>query len=306
MRLPFELERPLAFLDLETTGLNPRQDRIVELAIIRFAPGGEVMERARRFNPGVPIPAEASRVHGITDADVAAQPAFSQTARSLFELIDPCDLIGFNIRRFDLPILIAEFRRAGIRFDARSRRIVDIQAIFHREERRDLSAAARFYLREEHLEAHSAMSDTRTSAAVLIAQLERYGHLPRTLDGLHGYCDELAPFETELDRWFLEEDTGLVFRRGKHRGRALSDVAIHERDYLDWMLAAEDMDEEVLAVVRSALAGTLPDPAQLPLLSEDVEVDTLSEPMDEPDPADASEASAVQGLLDLGIGDYRP
>jgi DNA polymerase-3 subunit epsilon len=306
MRLPFELERPLAFLDLETTGLNPRQDRIVELALIRFTPGGEVLERARRFNPGVPIPPEASRVHGITDADVAGQPTFSQIARSLFELIDPCDVIGFNIRRFDLPVLIAEFRRAGIRFDARSRRIIDIQAIFHREERRDLSAAARFYLGQEHAEAHSALSDTRASAAVLIAQMERYLHLPRTLDGLHGYCDELAPFETELDRWFLEGESGLVFRRGKHRGRALADVAVHERDYLDWMLAAEDMDEEVLSVVRSALAGTLPDPAQLPLLSEDVGSEDVIETVGDRTPTDDAQTSTVQGTLDLGIGDYRP
>jgi DNA polymerase-3 subunit epsilon len=269
MRLPFELDRPLAFFDLETTGLNPRVDRIVELAIVRVTPDGEVMERARRFNPGVPIPPEASAVHGITDADVAGEPAFPQTAKSLLELLDPCDLAGFNIRRFDLPILIAEFRRAGLRFDVSGRRIVDIQAIFHREERRDLSAAARFYLGREHEEAHSAISDTRTSAAVLLAQIERYGHLPRTLAGLHGYCDELAPFETELDRWFLETEAGHVFRRGRHRGRPLLEVAQQERDYLDWMLGAEDMDEEVLALVRNALFGAITDPAQLPLIPED-------------------------------------
>jgi DNA polymerase-3 subunit epsilon len=304
MRFPFDLERPLAFLDLETTGLNPRQDRIVELAVIRVTPEGDVLERARRFNPGVPIPAEASLVHGIMDEDVAGQPAFSQTARSLYELIDPCDLVGFNIRRFDLPILIAEFRRAGIRFDARRRRIVDIQHIFHREEKRDLTAAARFYLGQEHSEAHSAIADTRTSAAVMLAQLERYGHLPRSLDGLHVYCDEVAPFETELDRWFEDTKSGLVFRRGKHRGRALGDVAIHERDYLDWMLAAEDMDEEVLSVVRSALAGTLPDPAQLPLIPEE-----QSAPAQEPLSETSSPArgeSDPQGSLDLIVEEPYP
>jgi DNA polymerase-3 subunit epsilon len=229
-------------------------DRIVELALLRVSPDGEITERVRRFNPGVPIPAEASRVHGISDADVADEPPFSARAKSLLELLEPCDLAGFNVRRFDLPMLLAEFRRAGLELDIKGRRIIDIQAIFHREERRDLTAAARFYLAREHPEAHSALSDIRTSAAVLSAQLQRYGHLPRDMQGLHAYCDEVAPFETEVDRWFLRTDAGLVFRRGRHRGKPLTEIAALERDYLDWMLSAEDMDEEVLALVREAIS----------------------------------------------------
>jgi DNA polymerase-3 subunit epsilon len=254
MRFPFPLDRPLAFFDLETTGLNPRVDRIVELALLRVAPDGEVIERVRRFNPGVPIPAEASAVHGITDADVQDEPPFAARAKSLLELLEPSDLAGFNVRRFDLPMLLTELRRAGLDLDIKGRRIIDIQAIFHREERRDLTAAARFYLAREHPEAHSALSDIRTSAAVLAAQLERYAHLPRDMQALHAYCDEVAPFETEVDRWFLRTDAGLVFRRGRHRGKALTEIAALERDYLDWMLGAEDMDEEVLALVREAIA----------------------------------------------------
>ena len=110
MRLPFTLDRPLAFLDLETTGLNPRSDRIVELALIRVTPQGDVLERVRRFHPGIPIPAEATRVHGITDDDVSGEPPFSARARSLLHLLEPCDLAGFNVRRFDLPMLVFEFR----------------------------------------------------------------------------------------------------------------------------------------------------------------------------------------------------
>jgi DNA polymerase-3 subunit epsilon len=254
IHFPFPLDRPLAFFDLETTGLNPRVDRIVELALLRVSPDGEVTERVRRFNPGVPIPPEASRVHGITDANVADEPPFSARAKSLLELLEPSDLAGFNVRRFDLPMLLAELRRAGLDLDLKGRRIIDIQAIFHREERRDLTAAARFYLAREHPEAHSALSDIRTSAAVLSAQIERYAHLPRDIQGLHAYCDEVAPFETEVDRWFLRTDAGLVFRRGRHRGKALNEIAALERDYLDWMLSAEDMDEEVLALVREAIA----------------------------------------------------
>ena len=255
MRLPFVLDRPLVFLDLETTGLSPAHDRIIELAIIKVTPRGDVLERVRRFNPCMPIPAEATRVHGISDEDVRHEATFAQRARSLATLLDGCDLAGFNVRRFDLPMLVAEFRRADVEFDPRARRIIDIQAIFHREERRDLSAAARFYLGREHPEAHSALGDIRTSAAVLSAQLEKYTHLPRDLDGLHGYCDEYLPLETELERWVQEDaEGGRVFRRGKHRGRSLADVARNEPDYLSWMLGAEDMDAEVLRVVREALS----------------------------------------------------
>jgi DNA polymerase-3 subunit epsilon len=254
MRLPFVLDRPLVFLDLETTGLSTSHDRIIELAIIKVTPRGDVLERVRRFNPMMPIPAESTAVHGITDADVRSEATFARRARSLADLLDGCDLAGFNVRRFDIPMLVAEFRRADVAFDARARRIVDIQAIFHREERRDLSAAARYYLGREHPEAHSALGDIRTSAAVLSAQLERYAHLPRDLAGLHGYCDQVMPMETELERWFQEEgDGGRVFRRGKHRGKSLADVAKNEPDYLSWMLGTEDMDAEVLRVVREAL-----------------------------------------------------
>jgi DNA polymerase-3 subunit epsilon len=253
MRLPFSLDRPLVFLDLETTGLSTANDRIVELAVIKVTPGGDVIERVRRFHPGMPIPPEATRVHGITDDDVRHEAPFAARARSLAELLEACDLAGFNVRRFDVPMLMAEFRRAGVPFDARARRLIDIQAIFHREERRDLSAAARYYLGREHPEAHSALGDIRTSAAVLAAQLERYPHLPRDLDGLNRYCDEVVPFESELERWFTDGPEGRVFRRGKHRGRSLADVAANEPDYLTWMLSTEDMDAEVVRVVREAL-----------------------------------------------------
>lgn len=255
MELPFSLTRPLAFFDLETTGLSLSSDRIIELALIRISPQGDVLERVRRFNPGIPIPPEASAIHGITDQDVAEEPPFSAIARSLAELLDNCDLAGFNIRRFDLPMLLAEFRRADVPFSLKGRLLIDAQTIFHREEPRDLSAAARFYLGREHREAHTALGDIRTSAAVLSAQLALYPHLPRGLEGLHAYCDEVSPFQTAVDRWFQEREGQLVFRRGKHRGEALSQVAATAPDYLRWMLGAEDMDEEVLRVVRDALGG---------------------------------------------------
>ncbi|MGE0158459.1 MAG: exonuclease domain-containing protein [Gemmatimonadales bacterium] len=259
MQLPFALERPLVFFDIETTGLDLRNDRIIELAFIKITPQGDVLERVRRFNPGIPIPPEASAVHGITDADVADEVAFCRTARSLVELFEDCDLGGFNIRRFDLHMLIHEFRRCGVEFSLEGRCVLDVQTIFHREERRDLSAAAMFYLGRSHEEAHTALGDIRTAAAVLSAQLARYPQVPRDLRGLHEYCEEFAPFRTELDRWFRGPPESRVFRRGRHRGEALAEVAREAPDYLRWMLGAEDMDEDVLRVVREALGE--PEPA---------------------------------------------
>ena len=262
MELPFALGRPLVFFDLETTGLDLKRDRIIELAFIKVTPLGDVLERERRFNPGIPIPPEATAVHGITDADVADEVEFCRTARSLAEMLEGCDLAGFNIRRFDIPMLVSEFERCGVEFAMEGRRVVDVQNIFHREEPRDLSAAARFYLDREHEEAHTALGDIRTTAGVLGAQIARYTHLPRDLDGLHAYCEAYAPTRTEVDRWFSPEQEGRVFRMGRHRGTPLEDVAREAPDYLQWMLNADDMDEGVLEIVRAALNADSPPGAQ--------------------------------------------
>ena len=169
MMLPIKLNRPLAFLDLETTGLSTRDDRIIEIAILRISPEGDVMEKSRRFNPGIPINPDATTVHGITDKDVSEEEPFYARSKALLDILDPCDLAGFNIRRFDLPMLIAEFRRAQIEFDYKSRKVIDVQNIFHKEEPRDLSAAARFYLECNHEEAHSALGDKTLSEVALTA-----------------------------------------------------------------------------------------------------------------------------------------
>ena len=253
MKFPLDLDRPVVFFDLETTGLSLSRDRIVEIAVLRVSPQGDVFERVRRYNPEIPIPAAAAAVHGITDEMVANELPFRRTARSLAELLEPCDLAGFNIRRFDLPILLAEFRRAGVPFAVGERRLVDVKMIYHRREPRDLRAAADLYLGRDHPGAHTALEDTRTTAAVLTAQIARYGDLPRDLDGLHAYCDEVGPFLTEFDRWFSEKGGALVFGRGKHKGVPLDDVARSAPDYLEWMMAADDMPDEVADAARAAL-----------------------------------------------------
>ncbi len=252
--LPISLTRPLAFIDVETTGLNRNEDRIVELALLVLYPDGRVLDKVRRFNPEIPIPPEATAVHGISDADVAGEAPFRSRARSLVNLLEGCDLAGFNIRGFDLHILLEEFRRCVIPFDLQGRRLIDAQVIFHREEPRDLGAAARFYLQDEHVGAHSARADVRITARVLAAQLARYAELPGDMDGLHAYCDEIRPFQTEFQRWFSgSELESYVFVRGKHRAKRLAEVAASSPDYLDWMLTANNMPSEVLEAVLQAL-----------------------------------------------------
>jgi len=254
MTFPIKLNRPLAFLDLETTGLSTRDDRIIEIAILRISPEGDVIEKSRRFNPGIPINPDATTVHGITDEDVSKEEPFYARSKALLEILDPCDLAGFNIRRFDLPMLIAEFRRAQIEFDYKSRKVIDVQNIFHKEEPRDLSAAARFYLECNHEEAHSALGDVRITADVLAAQIQHYPNLPRNIEALNQYCDEFFPIRTALNEWFEERDGGYVLRKGKHRNKTLSEVALTAPDYLQWMLTLEDMDKEVITIIQKSLA----------------------------------------------------
>jgi DNA polymerase-3 subunit epsilon len=174
------LNRPLAVLDLETTGVDPQTDRIVEVSVLKVLPDGDRQHRTCRVNPGIPIPAAATAVHGITDADVAGEPSFGQVAAALEEFLRGCDLCGFNIKRFDLPLLYAEFRRAGVPFVLEGRALVDPQEIYHHFERRDLTSAVRFYLGRAHHGAHSAAADVLATAEVLDAMLGRYAELTRT------------------------------------------------------------------------------------------------------------------------------
>ncbi len=257
--LDFTLDRPLAFFDLETTGLNPARDRIVEMAVLLVRPGGEQVSRVRRFNPEMPIPEEVSRIHGIRDEDVRDEAPFRRRAVALNTLLKDCDLAGFNIRNFDLPILLNEFYRAGIEFRMEGRRVVDAQMIFHREEPRNLAAAARFYLDRDHDGAHSAISDTQMTADVLSGQLRRYGHLPRDMGRLHEYCDKIRPLPSLYGRWLRETPNGLAFAKGKHNSAGLDEVAAAHPDYLQWMLdKIDDLPPAVEAKVRQAMTAAAP------------------------------------------------
>lgn len=185
--MQLNLKKPIIFFDLETTGIDIMHDRIVEISMIKVLPSGEEIEKTRRVNPGIPIPAEATAVHHITDADVANEPMFRQIARSLANEMTGCDIAGFNSNRFDIPMLDQEFQRAGVKFDFSKARFVDVQTIFHKKEQRTLVAAYRFYCGKELDGAHSANADTRATLEVLKSQLDRYEDLPNDIEELSKY-----------------------------------------------------------------------------------------------------------------------
>lgn len=246
------LERPLAVFDLETTGTVPHQDRIVEIAIVKVEPDGRSETRTRRLNPGMPIPPEASAVHGIFDADVAHEPTFRQLAADLAEFLAGCDLAGFNVVKFDLPLLRHEFERAGIPFNMGGRRVVDAKTIFVRQEPRDLSAAHQLYCGETFENAHSAEADALATYRVLVGQLLHYDDLPHSMDGLHRLCnpDEGVDADGRL-RWRGGE---AVFAFGRHRGLTLHAVSVADRDYLQWVMEG-DFTPEFKDIVAAALQG---------------------------------------------------
>lgn len=252
MSKPFvhlNLTRPLAVLDLETTGILPRLDRIVEIAVVKFAPSGERTRFLGRVNPGIPIPPAATVVHRIRDEDVADCPTFGAIAPSLNRFLKPCDLCGFNLKRFDLPCLLAEFARVEIHFPLNRRGVVDVLEIYRQREPRDLAAAARRYLGREHTGAHGALADVCATAAVLDAQLEHHADLPRTVAELHARFAEV-----DLTRRLHRDGDGqVVFTFGKYAGRPLDEVARTDPPYLHWLLG-QDFLPDFLALVERALA----------------------------------------------------
>lgn len=250
------LDRPLVVFDLETTGIDPATDRIVELAALRIEPDGRRETRTRRVNPERAIPPEATAVHGIRDEDVRDAPTFRQIARSFLRWIEGADLAGFNVARFDLPLLEREMRESGLDLGRADRRIVDAMTIFHRKERRDLSAAVRFYIGREHAGAHSAAADVEAAADVLDAQLGRYEDLPRALGDLVAWIGAERGDGSERAAKFGWRDGEAVFGFGRHQGRTVADVARESPDYLRWILDA-DFPTEIKRVVREALARPL-------------------------------------------------
>ncbi len=233
--MKLNLKRPIVFLDLETTGVDSSKDRIVEISLVKVFPNGDEEIKTRRVNPGMPIPAEASAIHGIYDADVKDEPKFEQLAKSLATWIEGCDLAGYNSNKFDIPVLAEEFLRAGVDIDLKKRKFIDVQNIFHKKEQRTLVAAYRFYCDLDLEGAHSAEADTLATYEVLKAQLERYPDLENDVDFLAGYTTQ-SQCADYAGRILYDKDGVEVFGFGKHKGRSVAEVFREEPSYYSWMM----------------------------------------------------------------------
>lgn len=243
------LKKPLAFFDLETTGINIAKDRIIDICIAKALPNGEVTIKNQRVHPQMPIPLESSLIHGIYDEDVTDAPPFKSVARSLAQFLDGCDLAGFNSNRFDVPVLVEEFLRANVDFDMKNRRLVDAQRIFHLMEPRNLTAAYKFYCGKELIGAHGAEADTLATFEVLNAQVQRYlgrackddsGQdviLQNDVEVLHSLT---VNKNVDLAGRMVYNANGVeIFNFGKHKGLAVLDVLQKEPSFYDWMLKGE-------------------------------------------------------------------
>lgn len=233
--MKLHLKRPIIFFDLETTGVDTARDRIVEISMVKVMPDGEEIVKTRRLNPGMPIPAEATAIHGITDDDVKECPHFAQVARSLAQFVEGCDFGGFNSNRFDLPMLVEEFLRAGVDVDFKRRRFIDVQNIFHKKEQRTLVAAYKFYCDRDLDDAHSAEADTRATYEVLQAQLDRYPDLENDIDALAEFSSrgETADYAGRIGY----DDKGVeIFTFGKYKGRSVAEIFSIEPSYYSWMM----------------------------------------------------------------------
>jgi DNA polymerase-3 subunit epsilon len=232
-----QLKKPLAFIDLETTGVNLGTDRILEIAIVKILTDGTRSVKRKLINPGIPIPKASSDIHGITDEMVKDAPLFKQVAQELKQMLDGCDFAGYNSNRFDIPLLMEEFLRAQVDFDMKNRKLLDVQNIFHKMEPRTLGAAYRFYCKKTLEGAHSAEVDATATYEILEAQIEKYPDLGNTVDAILKVIgeDQVVDFA----RRFVMENGVEVFNFGKYKGRPVADVLKSEPQYYDWMMKGD-------------------------------------------------------------------
>jgi DNA polymerase-3 subunit epsilon len=233
--MKLNLKNPIVFFDLETTGINPATDRIVEISYLKIHPNGKEESRTYRVNPGIPIPKEASEIHHITDEMVADCPGFKEVGQIIANDIKGCDLAGFNSNRFDVPLLAEEFLRNDIDLDMSARKFIDVQVIFHKMEQRNLRAAYRFYCDKELEDAHSAEADTRATYEVLKAQLERYPELKNDVEFLAEFSTQNR--NVDFAGKFIYNNKGEeVFNFGKYKDLSVEEVLKKDPGYYGWMM----------------------------------------------------------------------
>lgn len=264
-------DRPLAVFDIEATGLNPRTDRIIEISIVKVPVKGDLMTRTWLINPGVPIPLETIAIHGISDELVKHCPKFEAVADEIFEFLRGCDLGGFGMGRFDIPMLDEEFIRAGKFFDANGRRQFDAQRIFHKREPRDLTAAVKFYCGEDLVDAHGAEADALATLKVLEGQFRKYEDLPTDPDELDKLLNERDPFNLDRDgklRWLDDE---ITINFGKKKGAKIRDLVLEDPNFLKWIIRS-DFARDTKDIIRDALEGKWPKPPSVTPSSKPAEI----------------------------------
>ncbi len=251
------LDKPLVFFDLETTGVDVKKDRIVELSVIKVMPDGTKETKTKIINPGIPIPKESSDIHGITDDKVKDEPTFEKYAKSLNQFLEGCDLGGYNIVQFDVPLLKNEFARVGINFSLENRRFIDSFKIFCEKFPRTLTGAYRYYCEKELGEdAHGAEADTLASLEVFEKQMEQYEEL--------NDFDEIHKLSTKRNEKWIDE-TGkfhwsgntAIMGFGKHRGKELKVIAMQEPGFLKWVMK-NDFPDDAKQIASDALQGVIP------------------------------------------------
>lgn len=237
--MKLNLKNPIIFFDLETTGLDIAKDRIVELCYIRIEPNGNEEAKSMRINPEMHIPEEASNVHGIKDEDVKECPTFKQIAKTLWQTFEGCDLAGYNSNRFDVPMLVEEFMRAGVDVDLSKRKLVDVQNIYHKLERRTLVAAYKYYCGKDLENAHSALADTQATYEVLKAQLDKY---PEELQNDIQFLADYSKMSNNIDfagRFVYDENGTEVVNFGKYKGKPVKDVLQKDPGYYGWIMQSD-------------------------------------------------------------------
>lgn len=236
--MKLNLKRPIIFFDLETTGVNISRDRIVEISYIKIMPEGTEIEKTYRVNPGMPIPAESTAVHHITDEDVADKPSFKQIAHDLVKEFAGCDFAGYNSNRFDIPMLAEEFARAEVNFDFSRARFIDVQNIFHKKEQRTLVAAYRFYCNADLTDAHSATADTRATYEVLKAQLDKYPDLENDVAKLSEFSAQTRNVDL-AGRLIRDDKDRIVINFGKYKGMPAEKVLHEDSGYYGWIMQGD-------------------------------------------------------------------
>ncbi len=253
-----KMKNPLVVLDIESTGIWVEKDKIIEIALVKYLPGGEKEIFHKRINPGIPIPEVITKLTGISNADAKSAPYFRQVAQEVFDFIGHADLAGFNVERFDLPVLERELGEAGIKFEWKERRIYDAQKVFHLNEKRDLSAAYQFYCGQNLVGAHSALVDSEAVYAILEKQVEKYGGGEEDLSVLEQFEYESLFDFYDKERKFCWWNGKLYPMFGKYaRKMALQDIVKTDPGYLKWVLS-KDFSEAVKAVIQAALLGDIP------------------------------------------------